>query len=77
MSYQHSDLADFTYDELNRYKEAGFLGKLSERSGIDYEAIQAWASGKRNPTTASMERVLDAMGYKIIVRKKDPNNYWW
>ena len=77
MSYQRSDLADFTYDELCRYKKAGFLGKVSERSGIDYESVYAWATGKRNPTTASMEKVLDAMGYKIVVKKKDPNRAWW
>lgn len=74
---RRSDLADFTYDELNRYKEAGLLEKVSERSGIDYASIKAWTDGKTNPTTASMEKVLDAMGYKVVVRKKDPNKEWW
>ena len=74
---QHSDLAEFTHDELTRYKEAGFLGRVSELSGIDYESVQAWARGLRNPSTASIEKVLDAMGYKIIVKKKDPNSAWW
>lgn len=77
MSYQRSALADFTYDELNRYNDEGLLEKVSERSGIDYESVYAWATGKRNPTTASMEKVLDAMGYKIVVKKKDPNKAWW
>lgn len=76
MSYQ-SDLAEFTYDELNRYKEAGFLGKLSERADIDYKSLVEWASGRRHPTTASMEKVLDAMGYKIVIRRKNPDNAWW
>ena len=79
MSYrhQHSDLAEFAHDELTRYREAGLLGRLSELSGIDYESVQAWARGLRNPSTASIEKVLDAMGYKIVVKKKDPTRAWW
>lgn len=74
---QHSDLAEFCHDELVRYRQAGLLGKVSERSGIDYESVQAWARGLRNPSTASIEKVLDAMGYKIVVKKKDPTRAWW
>lgn len=46
---------------------------LPKRTGFGCGSAHCATGGH----TASMEKVLDAMGYKIIVKRKDPTRAWW
>lgn len=65
-----SDIEMFVMDELEWYRRSRFLRKLSTRSGIDYKNIWEWANGVHKPSLASMEKLIDAMGYEIVIRKR-------
>jgi transcriptional regulator with XRE-family HTH domain len=46
--------------------------QLAERSGIAQSTISAYESGKREPGVDALERLLDAAGYELTLRRRLP-----
>lgn len=44
--------------------------KLSEKSGIGPNCVSNYEAGKHEPTYFAIECLLEAMGYELVVRKK-------
>lgn len=66
-----SELEQFVMGELEWYRKGRWLRRLSQKTGIDYKNVWEWANGVRKPTLASMELLLDAMGYDLVIRRRD------
>lgn len=43
---------------------------LAKRSGATSSAIRKWRRGERNPRISELEAVVNALGYKLVIREK-------
>jgi len=41
-------------------------------SGVSWDAVRSWASGRREPTMGNLVAVAESLGFEIILRK-NPN----
>lgn len=62
-----SDILDFISDELNDRQQE--WASISWNAGISKKTMIALASAKREPSCATAERILDALGYELSIRK--------
>ncbi|HVT77532.1 MAG TPA: helix-turn-helix transcriptional regulator [Acidimicrobiales bacterium] len=46
--------------------------ELAARSGVAQSTISAYESGKREPGVEALERLLDAAGYELTIRRRMP-----
>lgn len=44
---------------------------LAKRSGVTSSAMRKWRRGERNPRISELEAVVNAMGYKIVIREAE------
>lgn len=72
-----SEIQEFIADELEIYSDSRLIRKLAGRAGVSTGMMYSWRDRRKCPTLASAERVLDAMGYEIILRKRDEERIWF
>lgn len=77
MAWSMSELQEFVITKVEEYQEAGLLNKLAKKAQLDYATMLGWTEAKSKPNVASIESALDAMGYDLILRKRDPNTVWF
>ena len=71
---------------MERIRDAGSVGetvqrlilrsglsmrKVAKRAGVSETSLHQWCSGQTGAHAYSLVNVLDALGYEIIVRKKE------
>jgi len=39
-------------------------------SGVSWDAVRAWAKGRREPTMGNLVAVAESLGFEVILRKK-------
>lgn len=44
---------------------------LAKRSGVSSSAMRKWRNGDRNPKITDIEAVINALGYKLIVKEME------
>ena len=50
---------------------------LAKKTGISPVTINRWMTGAKKPSIESVEKLVNAMGYKILVYKDaKPDKYW-
>lgn len=52
-----------------REKKDWSRNRLSEASGVHVNSIRNSETGAFNPTVSTAEKLLNAMGYELIIRK--------
>ena len=62
-----SDILDFISDELKSRQDEWAM--LAWDAGISKKTIHALVEAKREPNCSTAERVLEALGYEITIRK--------
>lgn len=65
-----SDIADFIRDALADYSETRVLWRFSVANGIDYSSLWKYRAGTMIPTLPVAEKVLEALGYTIVIKKQ-------
>lgn len=66
-----SDIGDFVIDKVEEYYErTRNLKALAIEAGVSTVSLYKWLYNDYNPSIESAERVLDALGWEIIIRKK-------
>lgn len=65
-----SDIADFIRDALADYSESRILRRLAISNGIDYSSLWEYRAGVRIPSLPMAERVLEALGYTIVIKRR-------
>lgn len=41
---------------------------LAKKSGVSSSCMRKWRRGERNPRIGELEAVINAMGYKLVIR---------
>lgn len=65
-----SELYEFARAELEDWRINKRIKRLSRLSGLDYNTVSYFAKGKKGLQVESLERLIDAMGYEILIRRK-------
>lgn len=66
-----SEVADFIVNEVNEhYRKTKNLKALAAKAGVFYCNLNSWRKGKSVPTLENAEKILDALGWEIVIRKK-------
>lgn len=42
---------------------------LARKSGVSASAMRKWRKGERNPRISELEAVINAMGYKLVIKE--------
>ena len=42
---------------------------LAQRSGISSSCMRKWRRGERNPRISEIEAVINALGYKLVIKE--------
>lgn len=42
---------------------------LAERSGVSSSAMRKWRRGDRNPRISELEAVINAMGFRLVIKE--------
>ena len=43
---------------------------LAKRAGVSASAMRKWRIGARNPKISEIEAVINAMGFRLVIREK-------
>ena len=65
-----SDLCDFVQGELVFYARSRLLNRLARKAGIDKTTLYHLRDGTGSASVDSLEKILDAMDYDIILKKR-------
>ena len=62
-----------TYDFLleNLKKQKGHIPEIARKAQVGTSTIQNWITGGNMPTLDNAEKVLNALGYGLIIRLKE------
>lgn len=53
-------------------EDAGLnLGELANRLGVTYQAVQKWERSGANPTVATVDRILRALGHRLEISSQE------
>lgn len=63
-------LYELAMEELQFYRRSRLMLRLSKRTGVAVTTLYDMADGKRMPTLRTIEKVIDGMGYDIVLRKR-------
>lgn len=44
---------------------------LADRSGVSASAMRKWRIGQRNPRISELEAVINALGYRLVIKEKE------
>lgn len=44
---------------------------LAKRSGVTSSAMRKWRRGEHNPRISELEAVINAMGYRIVIKEAE------
>lgn len=42
---------------------------LAQKAGVSSSAMRKWRRGERNPRISELEAVVNAMGYRLVIRE--------
>lgn len=56
--------------KIARIEKEWTMDKLSSESGVAKSSISEIESGKKSPTAKTIERIANALGYKLIITPK-------
>lgn len=59
----------FIFDEMHRQHMS--MTELSERSGVSVSLLCHYFAGTRNPGLKNFSKLIDALGYEIVYKKKE------
>lgn len=66
-----SELAEFVTGKINEYyQKTGNLKALAIDAGVSPICLYKWTYGTQQPSLRSVERIIDALGYEIVIRRK-------
>ena len=43
---------------------------LAKRAGVTSSAMRKWRRGERNPRISELEAVINALGYRLLIKEK-------
>jgi len=55
------------WNEINEQRTS--QEDIAERSGITSSAMRKWRTGQQAPTLAAIEAVINALGYKLVIKE--------
>lgn len=58
----------FIWSKMN--EELWSQEDLAKRAGVTSSAMRKWRRGERNPRISELEAVINAMGYRLVIREK-------
>lgn len=70
-----SDLCDFIQEQLVFYSRSRFLSRLADKAGVDRTTLYHLRDGTQHATVETVEKILDAMDYDIILRKRSDRTW--
>jgi len=56
----------WVWEEINRQKCSQF--DVEKRSGVSASAMRKWRLVNRNPRITELEAVINALGYKLVIK---------
>ncbi len=70
MNALYSDDGKYFYEALGEVAKAKGITEISEKTGLNRQALYKTLSNEGNPRFETLEKVLDALGYGFVIKTK-------
>lgn len=68
-------LYDIAMQELQFYRRSRLMSKLAAKTGLSVDTLYDFADGKTKPTYQTIWKVVDGLGYDLVLRKRSSRTW--